>query len=272
MTDTIKAIFLGIVQGATEFLPVSSSGHLVLFQDLLGFKEPELLLDISLHVGTLLAVCLYFRSELKMMIRESWRFVVELPGGRKKGAQPEERPHAALALWVVVGTLPTALIGISFRSALEGLFASVTAVGFMLLLTGAILAVSRLLPTERKRRLSVGALTALAVGFSQGIAIIPGISRSGTTIVCAMACGMERNAAARFSFLLSVPAVAGALVLQLSSEPWREIPLLPLLAGFVSATLVGLLALKLLMGMVGRGNLYYFAPYCWAVGLIALLL
>ena len=272
MISTIKAIFLGIVQGATEFLPVSSSGHLVLFQNLLGFKDPELLLDISLHVGTLLAVCLYFHSELEMMIKESWTFVVELLRGRKKIRQLEENPHASFALWVLVGTFPTALIGIAFRGHLESLFTSVTAVGFMLLCTGSILAVSRFISKDRKRRLSVGLLVALAVGFVQGIAIIPGISRSGTTIVCGLACGLERTVAARFSFLLSIPAIAGALLLQLSSERWHEIPLLPLLAGLISATLVGLLALKVLMGMVSRGNLYYFAPYCWGVGLLALLL
>lgn len=272
MIGTIKAIFLGIVQGSTEFLPVSSSGHLVLFQNLLGLKEPELLLDISLHVGTLLAVCLYFHSDLGKMIKESWSFAGNLLRGRKSVRQIAETPHASLTLWVIVGTIPTALIGISFRSTLESLFDSVTVVGAMLLCTGAILAVSRFISKNRDGRFNIGLFAALAVGLAQGFAIIPGISRSGATIVCGMACGLNRDVAARFSFLLSIPAIAGALVLQLGSEVRHEIAFLPLLAGLIAATLVGLAALKVLMGMVTRGNLFWFAPYCWSLGLLMLLL
>ncbi|MFH1122689.1 MAG: undecaprenyl-diphosphate phosphatase [Pseudomonadota bacterium] len=272
MISTIKAIFLGIVQGSTEFLPVSSSGHLVLFQNLLGLKEPELLLDISLHLGTLLAVCLYFHSDLTKMIKESWTFAVELLKGRKSFSRIAETPYASFTLWVIVGTIPTALIGISFRSTLEGLFDSVPVVGIMLLCTGAILAISGFISKNRDGRLNIGLFAALAVGLAQGFAIIPGISRSGATIVCGMACGLKRDVAARFSFLLSIPAILGALVLQLSSEARHEIAFLPLLAGLIAATLVGLAALKVLMGMVTKGNLFWFAPYCWGLGLLMLFL
>ncbi|MBN2123370.1 MAG: undecaprenyl-diphosphate phosphatase, partial [Deltaproteobacteria bacterium] len=140
--NALAGIFLGLVQGLTEFLPVSSSGHLVLFQNLMGLKEPELLLDISLHLGTLFAVFIYFRSDLGRMARESFQFASGLLRGRTRPADIHRNPHASLALWVLVGTAPTLLIGLAFRSPLERLFGSVPVVGAMLGVTGLILALT----------------------------------------------------------------------------------------------------------------------------------
>lgn len=254
----IETIFLGIIQGLTEFLPVSSSGHLVFFQNILGFSEPALLLDCSLHFGTLIAVCLYFRSDLVKMITQVWRLNFQ-------------DPHASLVLWVIVGSVPTALIGLIFKTPLESLFGSVTVVGFMLIVTGLIVALTRFLPDDYVMKKNIGLLVALAVGTSQGLAIIPGISRSGATIVCAMLLGMDREIAARFSFLLSIPAIIGALAIQINVSQIESIGLIPLLLGFVSAALVGLVALKLLMSLVKKGHLYYFAPYCWAIGMAIII-
>ena len=270
--DTISSIFLGIVQGATEFLPISSSGHLVLFQNLLGFKEPELLLDSSLHLGTLLAICLYFRTDLKYMVRESLGFTIDLCHRKRSVTSIGEQPHAFLAWWVIIGTLPTLVIGLVFRSFLENLFGSVTVVGIMLVITGLILAITRLIPKNYNTREKVGLFIALAVGTAQGISLVPGISRSGATIVCGILCGLERESAARFSFLISIPAIVGAVVLQLTAEGLETVELMPLISGFICSALVGLIALKILMGMVRKGNLYYFAPYCWALGLFILLM
>lgn len=250
----IETIFLGIIQGLTEFLPVSSSGHLVFFQNILGFSEPTLLLDCSLHFGTLIAVCLYFRSDLGKIVTQVCRLNFQ-------------DPHASLALWVIVGSVPTALIGLIFKTPLESLFGSVTVVGFMLIVTGLIVALTRFLPDDYVTKKNIGLLVALAVGIAQGLAIIPGISRSGVTIVCAMLLGMDREIAARFSFLLSIPAIIGALAIQINVSQIESIGLIPLLLGFVSAVLVGLVALKLLMSLVKKGHLYYFAPYCWAIGM-----
>jgi undecaprenyl-diphosphatase len=141
----------------------------------------------------------------------------------------------------------------------------------MLVFLGFILATTKLMSKDYQGRNEVGLLSALAVGTAQGIALIPGISRSGTTIVCGIMCGLSRDFAARFSFLLSIPAVIGALVLLLSSEGWDNVALLPLVTGFISSALVGLTALKILMGMVRKGHLFYFAPYCWALGLFIVL-
>ena len=268
--DFSSSILLGIIQGLTEFLPISSSGHLVLFQNLLGYREPALLFDVGLHLGTLTAVCLYFRNDLKNMMKETWTFFSHLSHGRKALKDFAENPYAALTLWVVIGTLPTALIGILFRIPLENLFASVNAVGVMLLCTGAILAAVIFIPDNYNRRTTIGLLAALAVGIAQGIAIAPGISRSGATIVCGMFFGLRRDLAARFSFLLSVPAILGAMVVQLSALDASPVGLAPWSFGFLSSLLVGLLALRILMHVVQKGKLFYFAPYCGALGLFML--
>ena len=265
--DSITSIFLGIIQGLTEFLPISSSGHLVLFQNIFGFREPELMLDISLHLGTLVAVCIFFRFDLKEIIGETWHFSVDILNGQKKLRSIDNQSHVMLMLWIIAGTVPTAIIGLVFRSPLEALFGDVNKVGFMLLCTGVILAVTRFISTEYNRRMDVGLITALVVGISQGLAIIPGISRSGTTIVCGMLCGMERELSARFSFLLSIPAIIGAMALQIVSEGLNRLDIIPLSLGFLSSAIVGFIALKILMGMVKKGRLSYFAPYCWALGL-----
>jgi len=269
--DTISSIILGIVQGLTEFLPISSSGHLVLFQNLLGFKEPELLLDCSLHLGTLLAVCIYLRSELKSILMETKKWVMGFFQIHETKKSLRENPHVYLALMVLLGTLPTLLVGAFFRSAIENLFGSLSTVGVMLVFTGLILAITRLIPEEHSRSEEVAIMVALAIGAAQGLALIPGISRSGATIVCALVCGLRRELAARFSFLLAIPAIMGATVVQLNAEAVGRVGLLSLTLGFVSAALVGLIALKILMGMVRKGKLFWFAPYCWALGLFILL-
>jgi len=175
-----------------------------------------------------------------------------------------------MGIWVVIGTIPTALIGLTFRKHIEALFASMTAVGIMLIVTGGIISLSRLIPKSYGTQKEIGVLRAVAVGAAQGFAILPGISRAGTTITCGLLCGLDRELAGRFSFLLSIPAIMGAPVVQLSSSSLERIGLVPLLFGFVISALVGLVALKLLMHVVKNGHLYYFAPYCWAVGLAVL--
>ena len=265
-------IFLGIIQGLTEFLPVSSSGHLVLFQNLLGFNKPEILFDCFLHLGTLVAVCIYFYSDLRQMVKETWKYIFSLGQDREKTKHTHESPYAALTFWVLIGSLPTALIGLAFKSSLEALFGSVTITGFMLLFTGMILAVTRVIPKGYNRRKKVGLLAAIAVGIAQGIAIIPGVSRSGTTIVCGILCKIERELAARYSFLLALPAITGALGLQLRSGEWGNVGLIPLVSGFFASTIVGLIALRILMGMVRKGGLFYFAPYCCILGLLIIFI
>lgn len=268
----IDSIILGVVQGLTEFLPISSSGHLVLFQNLLGYKEPEILFDVALHCGTLLAVLIYFRADLKGMVAESMSFIIDLSKKERSIKSIHENPHVSLTFWIIIGTIPTALIGFTFKSPLESLFGSVTLVGVALIITGLILAVTRFVPTGNSKRERVGLKTSIAVGIAQGLAIIPGISRSGSTIATGLICGMDRDLAARFSFLLSIPAILGAVLLQVVSGDFSRVGLAPLTLGFISSALIGLLALKILMALVRKGNFFYFAPYCWVVGILIIFL
>ena len=263
--NNIETIFLGIVQGLTEFLPVSSSGHLVLFKNLLGLKEPEILLDASLHLGTLLAVCVYFRNDLVNMVTELWSFL--FPGSKKREAAG---PNAHLAMMVVLGSVPTAIIGLSFKDPIEKAFGSLFVVGIMLLITGMVVGITRFIPQARCTATRIGPFIALAVGIAQGLAIMPGISRSGSTIVCALLLGINRELAGRFSFLLAIPAILGAVVLQMDADAIQRVGVTPLVMGLISSGIIGFLALKLLMGIVKKGHFYYFAPYCWGVGLLAI--
>ena len=265
--DNFSSIILGVIQGLTEFLPVSSSGHLVIFQKFLNINESEILFDVTLHMGTLLAVLIFFRNDLKEMIRETFDYLSGCLHKKEILTSIKEKPHAMLALWVIIGTIPTGIIGLTFQHQLESMFNEPRRAAWMLIITGIILAITKILPASYTKRNKVGFITALAVGIAQGLAVTPGISRSGSTIVCGMICGMDRELAGRFSFLLSIPAIMGAMVLQLASKDLGSINFIPMIIGFASAAIIGFLALKILMAMVKKGNLSWFAPYCWAIGL-----
>lgn len=271
--NTVEAIVLGIVQGLTEFLPVSSSGHLVLFQNLFGMKEPELLFDICLHVGTLAAVVTVFHRDILDILTA----LVRMPQRTKTagGFIPLCRndPSIRMALLIVVGSIPTAIIGLLFKEIADQLFGSVAMVGFMLLVTGTVLWLTRRI---RGGGRPIGRTTlkdALLIGIVQGLAILPGISRSGSTISAALFLGVDRKVAGRYSFLLSIPAITGALVLGLDTPGLRTtIPMGTIVAGSVISALVGWLALVVLLRVVDRGQLHRFAPYCWLAGIAALVL
>ena len=262
----LETIFLGMIQGLTEFLPISSSGHLVFFQNLLGFKEPEILLDSSLHLGTLLAVCLYFRNDIVNIIKE-----VE--------DQDFKGPHASMAFGVLLGTIPTGLMGLTLKEPFERFYSSVPMVGLMLIVTGIILMVPWIVNKEKNQEdkrahnpIRDSLWVPLVIGIVQGFAIIPGISRAGITIACGLVCGLNRDLAGRFSFLLSIPMIVGWNFLNLREQVTLTVGLADLFVGFVTAALVGLLALKLLMGILKRGHLHYFAPYCVVIGLLVMVL
>ncbi|MFC1545583.1 undecaprenyl-diphosphate phosphatase [Gemmatimonadota bacterium] len=257
-----EALFLGLVQGATEFLPISSSGHLVITEALLGISEGGLMVEISLHAGTLLAVLLYFRKRISWMVRE---------GFRSDGDGPQAR---SWIFWLIVATIPAALVGYLFRDTIEHLFESPLAALFGLLLTGLIL-FSTKWSTQRNRR--PNGLAGLWMGFAQALAIIPGISRSGSTIAIGMWSGVDNADAAEFSFLLSVLAVGGASFMQAleisagSIEPASGL-IVGLLAGLVMAAISGYAAIALLIGILKKRGLVPFAWYCWAVGAAGILI
>ena len=258
----LQAIFLGVVQGLTEFLPVSSSGHLVFFQSVFGLAEPQLAFDVMLHLGTLLAVIVYFRTDVARILLGTWAWVRGRRGGESE---------AKLLLWIVVASIPTGLMGVLLKDWFESLFSMPKTVGLMLLVTGLLLWLTRFAGRKQKTRGEMGVLDALVIGIAQGVAIIPGISRSGSTISAGLFCGLNRELAGKFSFLLSIPAILGATFLE-----FREIDAASgigvTLFGMAVSFFVGLVALKLLMNIVKKGKLSYFSYYCWAVGVLMVLL
>jgi undecaprenyl-diphosphatase len=266
-----EAVLLGVVQGATEYLPVSSSGHLVIAQWLVGLREPVLFFDVALHVATLLAVVVYYRRDLAVLARDLVGGGRELAGGRGWTAVQEERPGFRLAWLIAVGTLPTAVLGLAFEDTFEALFGSVQAVGAMLLVTAGVLALTRWARPPSRDLQQMGIVDALLVGTAQGLAITPGISRSGATIAVALLLGVERETAARYSFLLAVPSILGALLLELAKGDPGQVAEGPLAAGFVAAAVTGYACLAALVWLVKRGRLAWFTPYCLAVGLAALV-
>lgn len=256
--DIIKALILGAVQGLTEFLPVSSSGHLVLMQHYLKFPLPPLLFDIMLHFGTLLAMVYVFREDLLAILKSVIEYFKH---------KDIANNNIWFLLMIIVGTIPTGLIGILFKPYLESLFSSVLSVGFALLATAIILISAELLEKKVKReRISV--VNALLIGTIQGVAIIPGISRSGATISMAVAQGINREVAAKYSFLLSMPAVLGAIILEFDSG---DLSILTnnwyiYLSGTLMAIFSGILAIKTLLWILRKCNLYIFSAYCAILG------
>ncbi len=271
--EPFQAVLLGIIQGLTEFLPVSSSGHLVICQHLLGLKEPELFFDISVHMGTLAAVIFFFRRELRSIIISLAKFFVLLLKNKASLASINENSDLKMAFLIVIGSIPTALLGLLFYKVAEQLFSSIFIVGTMLIITGSFLWCTRMVKKDGKNIDRFSTRDALVIGLTQGMAIIPGISRSGSTISMGLFLGLNRKTAAGYSFLLSIPAVLGAGVLSFKdflSAP-SVLSFKMALLGSLTACIVGYFALALLIYLIKHGRLYIFAPYCWLVGIISLI-
>jgi undecaprenyl-diphosphatase len=262
--STIQAFILGLVQGATEFLPVSSSGHLIIFQTLFGLTQDNLLFDVVLHVGTLLAVFIYFREEVIELISGCFKIIGRLFSrkNRKRRVDQEER----LALLVIIASIPTGVIGLILNNYTDTLFNNIVLVGFMLLITAAALYLSDIYNTGDKKLRDMSLSDALTTGIFQGIAVIPGISRSGFTMSSSLFRGLKREWAFKFSFILSIPAILGALLLELKDVVGTSLEIAPMVVGMVTSFVSGLLFLYLLNKVVKKGKLSYFSIYCLVVG------
>lgn len=267
----IQALFLGFIQGITEFLPISSSGHLVIFQNLFGLREGNLFFDVAVHFGTLLAILVVLREEVFSLVKGSLCFSVYSFRGQKSKIDDQHKTMARLAGLIVIGLIPTALFGFFLRDVIELLFNSIVAVGIMLIITGIILWMTRLSGEGHKDTGAISILDALIIGFVQGLAIAPGISRSGSTIAFALFRRLKKGVAVRFSFLLSIPAILGAIALEWENPLLQEGELLNVIAGTLTAALVGYICLKILIRLVQKGHLYFFSPYCWALGSVTII-
>jgi undecaprenyl-diphosphatase len=251
-----EAILLGIIQGLTEFLPVSSSGHLVLSQALLGIKMPGVTFELVVHLGTLLSVLVYFRKRIGRLLRSL--FDASLKQERK------------VVGYLILGTIPAGLAGVLFNDFFERAFGSPVMTSVMLLVTGAILLITRFVGSVQQ---PVGIRSSLAMGVGQALAIMPGISRSGSTIAAGLLWGVKPSEAAEFSFLLAIPAIGGAVVLK-TDEFLRLDPGLfgQYCTGMAVSFLFGIIAVYTVLEVIRRGKFEYFAYYCFAAGCAGLYL
>ena len=261
--EIYQGIILGILQGLTEFLPVSSSGHLVLGQIYFNITEYGLVFDASVHMGTLGAVFIIYFKDIREILKSLLHYA------RTRNASGHER-NLTLAAAIIIGSVPTAIIGLVLKQYEHILFTSSLLVGAMLMVTGCLLWMSRHCYRIKKGE-HLTPLKAVIIGISQGFAVIPGISRSGTTIAVGLFTGLDRMTSARFSFLLSIPAILGAQVISLKDMMESQSYIDPAtICGTIASFIVGLAALKLLLRLVNIGKFHLFAPYCWLAGILAL--
>ncbi|KKQ26449.1 MAG: Undecaprenyl-diphosphatase [Microgenomates group bacterium GW2011_GWC1_37_12b] len=246
MMEIVNSAILGIVQGLTEFLPVSSSGHLVIFQKILpGFSQPGILFDVVLHFGTLVAVVIYFRKKLVSLIFDNFWFLI-------------------------IATIPAVIVGLLFDNIFEKLFASTLYVGFEFLVNAAM---SYIISVVKNRGVKINLKNSFLIGIAQAIAISPGISRSGSTIFAGSVLGIDKEKVAEFSFILSLPAVMGANLLQLLKYGGSSsINYGNYMVGLVFSFVFGLLAIKLVMEFIKKGRFKFFAVYSLVLGIIVIAL
>lgn len=251
----VEAALLGLLQGLTEFLPISSSGHLVIAQHFFGVENKGLFFEVLLHCATLVAVLAVY-----------WKDIIELI----------KKPFQKYTYLLIAGTIPTGIIGLTFKDTFEKMFSSVTVVGYSLLITGFILLLAELISRMILDSTKFGYWQSILIGLGQGLAITPGISRSGTTIAVSLLVGLERKEAAKFSFLLSIPAILGASIVEakdvvLAHQLSTDL-ILPYIVGALVALVSGYAAIKLLLSVLNKGKLYYFSIYCWLLGAVVIFM
>lgn len=269
--DIFQGIIIGIVQGLTEFLPVSSSAHLVFVHRLLGV-ESSLAFDTFLHLGTLIAVLWFFRWDIYKMLKSWWFSILDIIHGRFREGFYED-PYKRLAWYVILATIPVGFVGVFFEDSVDALFSGALYVpAFFLFVTGTILYLSQRMTNGDINYNTITKKEALFMGLGQACAILPGLSRSGTTIAAGLTIGLNKEFAAKFSFILSIPAILGAFVIQLKDiGSAMDANFLPILLGFVASIVAGYLAIKWMLDLVQNKSLDIFSYYCWLMGLIVFI-
>ena len=260
--NIVQAFILGIVQGLTEFLPVSSSGHLVIFEHILKTNLQDISFDVFAHTGTLIAVIAFYRRDLINIARQlSGRILQSRPN-----REESDEIHSSWLWYIIIGSIPAAIIGLSFEASISAAFKNVKLVGMILIFCGLML-ISTI--WARRGKKAIDAPKALFIGIAQALAILPGLSRSGTTITTGLFLGINPIRAADFSFLLSIPAVAGATILKLrealSSAPFRG-QIAAYVMGALASLIVGYLSIAWMLAFIRKGKFFYFGVYCCLVG------
>ncbi len=260
-----QSIILGLVQGLTEFLPVSSSGHLTIFRELLGVDAPtDLVFEVTVHAATVLATILVFRKQIAGLLRGFFKF--------------KNNDETDYVLKILVSLIPVFVVGMFFKDKVEDLFSSLYVVGGALIVTSILLYFSDVMagsPCRKKKevRNGISYLQAFIVGIGQAVAVIPGLSRSGTTISTGLLCGVRRDVMAQFSFLMVIIPILGEAFLNVVGGDFAQcsISTLPLVLGFISAFVSGLFACKVMIALVKKAKLKWFALYCLVVGVAVIL-
>lgn len=284
--SVLKAILMGVMQGLTEFLPVSSSGHLGLIKGLFGMDSQSILFDVLLHVATLISICaVFYKDVLRIviefcgMIRDIFGNAAALARSLTDGKTPEysriiSSPYRRFVLLLIVSTIPTGIIGVFMKDIVENASSNMLVTGICLICTGLILALSDFLADGDKKLKEMNLGDSFSIGVAQGVATLPGLSRSGITIVAGLLCGLDRRFAAKYSFLMSIPAVLGALILELfdiGSESVTGSDVGCYILGMVIAAVIGYVALRLLMNLVVSRYFKYFAIYCGVIGVVSII-
>lgn len=263
--DLFQAILLGLIQGISEFLPISSSGHLVLARALIGRDlAPGITFEIVVHFGSFCSITVYYREKIKEIIRDLFRSLslVEIRNKRYK-----TDPNTQLSLIILLSMIPAMIVGFTLKDPIEELFLNPFFVSCMLLVTGALLYSTKYVKTPEK---DVDAKRGLLMGVAQSLAIIPGISRAGSTISVGLFSGVSRENVANFSFLMVLPVLAGAMILEVGEimeSGIESAEVISLFAGFLTSFIAGYFSLKYLIILLKREKFHYFSYYCWAVGI-----
>ena len=281
----LQSVFLGIIQGLTEFLPVSSSGHLAIAQNLFHVDTGgTILFDILLHLGTLAVVFIVYWKDILMLIRETLGMIGDIGANirisrankRSRTLQPYRRVvrtnYRKFAVLVIIATIPTGIIGFAGKKLVADASTTLIVPGICLLITGALLLVSDRAENTVKIPQDITVREALIVGIAQGFAVLPGISRSGMTITACLLCGFDRKFAVKYSFILSIPVILGAALLEIRDVPWGTVTAQEIgiyAAGIVCAGIVGYLCIRSMLVIVRKRKYKYFAYYCFAAGVLA---
>lgn len=266
-----QAIILGIFQGVAEFLPISSSGHLALLQKFFGIKEGNLFFTEMLHFGTLISIFIVYFNDILKMIVEFFKLIFSIVKGNKV---EKINKHQKLALLIIIGSIPTAIVGLLFEDFFESLYTSILPIGIAFLVTGLLLWFSEKKAYQNKNISKMSYVDSLIIGTAQGIAIIPGISRSGSTIVAGLLRGLNKPLATEYSFLLALPATFGAGllgILKLIKSNSEILIDLPLIAGVLISAIVGIFSIRFLVRLLNKNKLHYFSYYLWAIGIITII-
>lgn len=284
----VQSIFMGILQGITEFFPVSSSGHLAIFKNFFGVEtETGILFDVMLHFATLIAIFLNgkMRNDIIKLIRAFIQIVIDviknikiffgnLSGAKEPYIKLGSTAYRRFTVMLIISTIPTGIIGVLIKDVVEGVSATLLVPGICLLATGVILLISDKIEDKGKKPKDATYIDAAAIGTAQGIATLPGLSRSGTTITACLLCGFDRDFAVRYSFIMSIPAILGAMVLELKDigdVAITAVDMIGWILGMIFACVIGFFAIHFTSKIVANRYFKYFAYYCFGMGAISII-